>query len=62
MAETICRIQDAIYLLGSKPKVGNRTGNIKCEETASSEAISSSKMVKESDILCRLDILMAVSF
>jgi len=62
MAETIGWTQVAISLFGSKPKVGNRTGNRKCEETASSEAISSSKMVKESDILGRLDILMAVSF
>ena len=62
MAETIFWSQDAISLFGSKPKVGNRTGNRKCGETASSEAISGSKMVKESDILGRLDILMAVSF
>jgi len=62
MAEKIGWTQDAISLFGSKPKVGNRTDNRKCKKTESSEAISSGKMVKESDLLVRLDILMAVSF
>jgi hypothetical protein len=55
------RSQYALPCFGSKPKVGNRTGNTEFEETVSSDAISGSKVVQGSGLQGPLDILMAIS-